>query len=584
MELSEILYQKTNDILTPLARLCGDCQGATRKDDLVGCIHRTLMQPESLRQLWAQMDDLSKKVVAAAYHNDGEFNPTAFIAQYGRLPERPQSRWYWQQPPILVDLFIYNGLLPSDLRPLLAELVPLPERFQVEGLANTPKAVDDPDLDPIDLICAETEPAGRHDLLAYLRLVSQGQIKISSVSSRATMASIRKIAKSLLEEDFLPLPEKYRASDTIRPFGLDVFGQESGLAAKARGRNELQLTKAGRDYYQTQDPRILLAAFESWTQKGDFDELSRVSALKGQNARRTYLTHPATRREAVIEALSWCPVNVWIDIQDFYRALKIWHFDFEVEATPYTNLYVGYQDNGTLYGDNYWPVVKGLYTNVVLWEYLGSLGALDLLYLYPEEAELAVASYYYDDDGSYYSLFDGLKYLRINTLGAYLLGQAADYVPAIPLDRAIFAVTGDLRVTITQPDAFTPNDRNLLELMAAPLKNGQYRLDLKRLLTALEEGNDLDHLADFLENKHSGPLPEEVPAWFKKARYNSQVFKTGGQALFIKAKSADLAEMVLTDSVLKKFCKAVDQKTLVIPANREKAFRARLKELEYTLL
>ncbi|MBI1882562.1 MAG: hypothetical protein HYR94_30680, partial [Chloroflexi bacterium] len=142
MELSEILYQQTNDILKRLAGLCG-CSGQTRKDDLVRCIHKVVMTPASLERLWNQLDDLSQKAVAAAYYNDGEFNATAFIAQYGSLPERPQSKWSWETKPILLDLFLhvplpsyafnaYNPILPSDLMLLLENLVPPPDKFQIE--------------------------------------------------------------------------------------------------------------------------------------------------------------------------------------------------------------------------------------------------------------------------------------------------------------------------------------------------------------------------------------------------------------------------------------------------------------------
>jgi hypothetical protein len=581
MELSEILYQKTNDQLKQLTKLISGCYGATRKDDLVGCIHQAVMGSKSLRQLWQQLDDLSKKAVAVAYHNDGEFNAGAFVAQYGQLPERPSSgQWFRKYETILLDLFLYNNRLPSDLRLLLEPLVPPPDKFQVQGLATAPKVVVSPDEYVTELICVENEQAGLHDLTAYLRLVAQGQLNTSSSTGATTLSGVKKIVKSLLVDDFLPLPEKYRANQTIRPFGLDIFARESGLVAYRR-RSGLGLTKAGQQYYQTQDPDILLEAFETWTQEGGFDELGRVSAVKGQKSKQTHLTPPASRREAIIEALSWCPVNVWIDIQDFYRALKIWHFDFDVETTYYGNLYVGYKDY-ELYGDAYWAVVKGLYINVVLWEYLGSLGGVDLLYTHPEDADFEVYLDFYDDH--YLSLYDGLKYFRINNLGAYLLGQTGEYIPAKPRQPTLLAISPDMKVTITEPDALTPNDRHQLELMAAPLKNGLYRLDTSRLLSAIEAGSDWQQLIDFLESRHRGPLPEEVLAWLEKLQQNSRAFKEGDRALFIRVESADLAEMALSDPVLQKFSKQIDQKTLVIPTNKEKTFRSRLKELEYVLL
>jgi hypothetical protein len=591
MELSEILYQQTNDILKSLAGLCG-CSSYSRKDDLVRCIHKTIMTPASLAHLWGRLDDVSKKVVASAYHNGGEFNATAFLAQYGSLPQRPQSKWSWEVKPILLDLFlyspmpyytqsIYNPILPSDLMPLLENLVPPPDKFRLGGRPDAPKTVIGRYRKAVELIRAETEQAGLHDLTAYLRLVNEGKISSDYSSGRVTIGGIKHIMASLLEEDFLPLPPdgKYRANQTIRPFGLDVFARESGLAKVGAG-NKVQLTPAGQKFYQTQDVEILLEAFETWTREGRFDELSRIPAIKGQKTRSTSLTSPAIRREAIIEALSWCPVGVWIELEEFFRAVKIWHFDFEVEKTAYSSLYVSDREYGALYGEIYWPVVKGSYIKVVLWEYLGSVGALDLLYTYPEEAKSRVSSSFSDE---IFSLYDGLSYFRVNPLGAYLLGQADEYIPSKPLHHPLFTISSDLAVTLVNPAELTPNQRSMLEQLAVSMGNGHYRLDTQRLLASLEEGQALDYLADFLQKRHAGPLPPKVLAWLELIQENIQAFKRGEPALFIKAKSADLAQLALTDPVLQKYCSLIDKRTLVIPAGKEKAVRVRLKELEYLL-
>ena len=589
MELSEILYQQTNDILKRLAGLCG-CSGATRKDDLVRCIHKAVMTPTSLERLWAKLDNLSKKAVAAAYHNDGEFNATAFAAQYGSLPEHPQSQWSWEAKPILLDLFlysplprqafnVYNPIIPSDLMPLLAKLVPPPDKFQVVGSRAAPKTVAGRYRKPVDLICVETEQVGLHDVVAYLRLVNEGKITTDEASGRATLAGIKHIVASLLQDDFLPLPEKYRANQTIRPFGLDGFAREAGLV-KTGPQNRAQLTPTGQKFYQTQDVELLLEAFETWTREGRFDELSRISAIKGQKSRSTFLTPPSSRREAIIEALSWCPAGVWIDLEDFYRAIKIWHFDFEVEKTAYSSLYVGSKEYGELYGEIYWPVVKGSYIKVLLWEYLGAIGALDLLYTYPEDAPLKAKLPFFDE---FFSPYDGLKYFRINPLGAYLLGQAGEYLPSKPLYPPLFTISTDLVVTITNPDELTPNNRSYLEQMAVTIGKGCYRLDTQRLLTSLEEGQDLNHLEEFLQKRHTSLLPLEVLSWLEQMREKSQAFKKGENALFIKVESADLVELALADPILQKICYSIDKKTIVIPANKEKVLRARLKELDYIL-
>lgn len=577
MQLSEILYQKTNDQLGQLAKLVDGCGRATRKDDLVRCLQAALTKPDSLKKLWQRLDDLSRKAIAGAYHNDGQFNASAFVAQYGQLPARPQSRWFWQPQLILLDLFIYDNQLPSDLLPLLADLVPPPERFQLQGLKDAPKTLLNPYNETIPLIRADTEEAGQHDLLAYLHLIDQGVIKGSYTTDKLTAANLKKVAEILLKGEFFEVPEKAKPADFIRAFGLDMFARQAGWVSGS------VLTEAGRAYFQTQEPELLLEAVETWSHEGKFDELSRISALKGMRSAHTQLTKPGERREAIIEALSWCPVDVWIDIQDFYRAVKIWHFDFDVETSYYSNLYIGYKDYGGLYGETYWKVVKGLYINAVIWEYLGSIGAVDLLYTYPVHAgaDFVNSDLYFDED--YLSLYDGLRYFRINKLGAYLLGQAGEYISSKPRQRPLFSISAGREVTIIEPDELTPFNQSQLDLLAEPLQKGHYRLETQKLLSYIESGGDWEQVLDFLHSRHHGPLPVEIELWLDQLRRNSQVFQKGAAALFIKVDSPELLEMALADPVLGKFCKQVGPKNLVVPASKQKALRERLKMLEYLL-
>jgi hypothetical protein len=479
-------------------------------------------------------------------------------------------------------LFIYQNTLPSDLLPLLAELVPPPDKYHAPGRADAPGEVIGRNGRKVRPNLVETEQAGLHDLRAYLRLVAQGELGVSSASENLTLAGVKKILDNLLLGDFLPLPDSYRANQAIRPTGLHIFAREAGLTTST-GQAGLRLTKLGQQFYQTEAPELLLEAFESWSQKGSFDELSRVAGLKGLKSPQTRLTRPTTRREAIVEALSWCPANVWISLPDFYRALKIWHFDFEVETTQFPNLYVGSREYGTLYGELY-PLVKELYVNVVLWEYLGSLGVLDLLYTPPEEASL-VARYsrYMHFETPYLSLYDGLRYLRINNLGAYLLGQVRAYVPAVQPQAGLFTISPELEVSLARPGDLTPNDEHLLSLIAAPLGRGRYRLETPLVLSAVEAGHDWAELADFLNGRHAGPPPPALTAWLERLQAKSQSFSNGGTALLVKVNDEALLELALADPVLQKLCSPLDRRALVVPAAKEKAFRARLKELEYII-
>jgi hypothetical protein len=584
VSLEERLWGYTVDHLQQLVRvLGGPGPEGPRKEFLVRYIVERLTRPDLPAELWDSLDTLSQKAVAAAYYNGGEFNEEAFVAQYGARPRRRNhgySHIYlhgYKRELLPLDLMLYQNRLPRELMPLLAPLVPPPEKFQIEGLLEAPEKVEVRGK-RLPLLQADTERAGLHDLEAYLRLFQQGALQHSSTSSRLTPNSTRALLEHLLEGDFLPHEERVKFADTIRPFGLDIFVQTSGLLRNYRGR---RLTDEGEALMLYQDAEALLHAFETWTSEGHFDELSRVTAIKGQKAKRTHLTPPAGRREEIVEALSWCPTGVWISVSDFLRALKIWHFDFELDLSDYSGLYVGNSTYGRLdeAGSKGWSLAKRLYVNAVLWEYLGSVGALDLLYLQAEDSEIDF-EYAYE---KHYSLYDRLAYFRINPLGAYLLGQAAEYVSPQPTDAPLFSIDPALVLMLNDPESLTPNLRNQLGQCAIEQDRGHYRLDTQQVLNALEAGSELQHIFDFLARRHEGPLPSQVTDWLEEIQANTCAFQSAGKALFIKAHSQALLQLVVEDPTLRKFVRTLEGRTLVIPASREKAFRERLKKLGYLL-
>ena len=259
MKLTEILNNHNNDYLKKLVRLVGGGSRLNRKDDLVTFLSHELLSSQRLAHHWNALDALSQKVVAAAYHNEGAFQADAFVAQYGSLPKRPDHYgWGYIYNPIPLDLFLYQGQLPDDLMPVLKSLMPPADRFQIEGLAEAPQTFEG-DAGEIELIRAETEQAGLHDLTILLRLIDQGKVKLSTSSDRLTPTTVGTLVANLLAGDFWPLPAKPDQVETIRPFGLQVFVTSAGWVS--RDKNEL--TAKGRAFLRTQAPDLLLERLRS---------------------------------------------------------------------------------------------------------------------------------------------------------------------------------------------------------------------------------------------------------------------------------------------------------------------------------
>ncbi|MFQ5435808.1 MAG: hypothetical protein ACE5FD_13100 [Anaerolineae bacterium] len=575
--LKNRLEQWRSDDLKHYVYLLDGRSNITRKADRVNYICAKLLDKPSLQTIWGELDSVTRRAVSTAYHNAGEFNADAFIAQYGKLPSYSKKKrtgyGYYRKEPILFDLFVIDGQIPDDLMPLLADLILPLERFQLEGIEELPAEIKRNKYD-WDVVSAETELIGRADLLTYLQMVEQKQVKFGAKNNRLTAAGVRKVLANLMDGDFREEPDSVTGRTVIRPFGLDVFTQESGLMTRTG-----KLTKAGHDYLRTQNPDIMLTAFEKWSDSGKFDELHRIKHLGGLKSRRTRLTPTASRREKVIEALSWCPVDVWIDINDFYRAVIIWDFDFEAEKTAYTNLYVGSRYYGELHGGNYWSVVNGLYMNAVIWEYLGTIGAVDVAFADDKYASFVEAAADYIDEPI--SLFDGLLYFRINRWGAFLLGQADTYTPRQPKQKALFTIDAHRRLHLLAD--LLPNERLQLQGMAVPVDEKTYQLDEVKLLTAVESGQQLDQLITFLQANHQGKLLAGVSDWLSRLQQNQGAFQEVETAVLIRLNQPELMALTQQDKTLARLCRQVDDQTILVPSSRLARLRKRLKELGYLL-
>ena len=574
-------YMETynSDVLKEWVDLCGSSKGLTRKADRAEFLVRTMTSAQEVRRLWGEMDDLSRKAVAAAYHNEGSFHADAFIAQYGSLPARARrNAWSWYGNPILMDLFMPDNTIRPEIMPLLAPLVPEPERFRLEGVAAQTVAVTIGD-EQIPCTIAQREDPGRRDLLALLSLANQGVLRFNSTGSRLTPKSAELLQGQLAEGDFAVAAAADGEAESIICFGLPMFALQAGLVT-----SQGKLTPAGTRYLATEDPDLLLEAFEHWSETGDFDAVTRLQALRGLRARGVRLTRPAERNQRIVEALSWCPAGVWIALHDFYRAVKIWHFDFEIEQDGLEKLYVGYSGYNN-YGEwastqDMWLLTNGLYINAVLWETLGSIGALDVAYVEDAEGMFPAEVYAYDE--STYSRYDGLMCFRINPLGAFLFGQADVYVPSRPVDAALFSAAADGRITLLPAASLSAAHQAQLAQIGDPVDGG-YQLSVPKLLALLETAPNLDLPRAFLGQRNQGPLPPAVDDLLKRVEEDSRALQVQSRALIIRVRSAAIADAVLNDPTAGKLVRRLDDRTLLVPAGKETALRNALRTLGYGL-
>ena len=234
------------------------------------------------------------------------------------------------------------------------------------------------------------------------------------------------MAKTLSAGDFYP-------DEPIAAFAWPMLVQAGGLAEITGGK--LQLTAKGRAALGKPAAGVVQALWRSWLTKGLIDEFSRVENIKGQRAANV-LTAPKARRQKVSEALAAQPAGEWVDVDDLFGQMKQTARSPRVARSERAlwKLYLEDPHYGSLgyagFGD--WELLEGRYTLAVLFEYAATLGLIDVAYDEPGGAR----DDYHENWGADYigalSRYDGLRAVRLNDLGAYVLGLSMSYTPPEP--------------------------------------------------------------------------------------------------------------------------------------------------------
>jgi hypothetical protein len=623
----EALDLLTVDQLKPLVALLPTQERPTRKGDLVELVEQHL-SGERLRVLWEQLDETQKLAVAeTVYADESVFNPARFRARYSELPVfgTKKDRWGDSENPSLLRLFLYRAhryndgasVVPEDLKQHLLSFVPkpsapslkstdeLPEHFELaekeyewqegdEGITlimgkrgyQMPR--QQPNVKTVThqrpLVRRDTERAAQQDLQTVLRLIDKGKIAVSEKTFHASSAAVEELASLVRDGDFYePTPKKKKWEQAIGPikaFAWPLLVQAAKLA-EVHGK-KLALTKAGRHALGAPAAETLRVIWQRWLKSKLLDEFNRIDEIKGQHGKGKHaMTAVEGRRTVIAEALKQCPVGSWVKVEDFFRFMIAAGFSFEVTREPW-ELYISDPQYGSLGYEGYhdWEILQGRYTLCLLFEYAATLGMIDVAYVNPAGVRRDFREMWGTDDLECLSRYDGLIYVRLNPLGAYGLGLATTYEPGQIEARAQLTVLPSLQIHVSG-GALSPDEALLLETYAGEEADTVWRLDREKAITAVESGNPIAELREFLQTRDEQPLPETVESFVTTTERRARALHKKGPALLIECTDAEIADLVAHHERTKKFCQRAGERHLVILSEAEEPFRKALHSLGY---
>ena len=163
---------------------------------------------------------------------------------------------------------------------------------------------------------------------------------------------------------------------------------------------------------------------------------------------------------------------------------------------------------GSLGYDGYggWNILQARYALCLLFEYAATLGIVDVAYVPPAGARPDFHDMSGTDDLEYLSRYDGLTFIRLTPLGAYILGCAESYEPPAREQRTVFTLLTNLDVVATG-EGLTFADRIVLERYAQRTADRVWRLDRDMLLAVAEQSESMADVRAFLTARTAMPLP-----------------------------------------------------------------------------
>jgi len=585
-----------------------------RKPELVAALKQALSDPATLRMLWSRLTRVQQLVVAEVAHNlGGRYNAGLLEAKYPDAPAPKTSRGYGASFYVLggnrkketatpFDLFFYTNYdlgryMPSDLAGLLREQVPAPPPAQLKCEAEPPAIPKLPKYGGSlpEVSVSEAERAVFHDLGATLYLIQQGKAGVSPATRLPTLPTLRLLRQSLLLGDYFADDGYERAEDAIRPLALIVLAQAARWAQPGAGGNKLELTRAGQALLGAPlGAQQIREAWERWLKSDLLDELSRIRNIKGQQAKGTRLTKPAERRAQLATALQALPLNRWVTMDEVLRYMRASSTLPAIERGGSASLGVGayntyYDEDLGFSTAKYWDVIAGSYLRATLWEYVATLGLIEIAYTWPEDAPHDFGDLYYLD-ADYLSRYDGLLAMRLTNLGAYVLGQTDAYTPPALIGESgapLLKVLPNLDIVITDAARFAPNERAFLERIAAPQSENVYRLSREQLLEAANSGLDLPQIKQFLAARSGQPedeFPQIVRVFFEDLEKRLNALREIGAMLVLEGDDPYLLTELSNNPALRaqvQLGTIGDRPVLLIPEEHEAAVRRQLKKLGY---
>ena len=343
-----------------------------------------------------------------------------------------------------------------------------------------------------ELICIREE--FEKDFVSIIKLVNSAKFKTTKASQMPNKTAMIKMNEVMINKEIFyedDINDIRVIDNTIRLYGISKLLLESEILEIQNGT--LILGDYADDFLMmntAEKSKFLLEAYI----KADINELKRINELK---LKTDYEGDYSTCRNVILKYLKKAPIDKWINIEQLLKLIKKLDRNFlEKEVgTIYT-----YSDYEHYYypNQNSWEDEEGRFIEVVLIEYLASIGIVDLL----------ITDDWNDDDIEYFKV----EYLKLTPLGAHILGINDDYKVEKIKDETGIIIQPNYEIMV--PEGSMKEVHCIyLDRFAEKLSEDTvsiYKISFKAMVTALDNEISIEEITEYFKEFSQNEIPVNV--------------------------------------------------------------------------
>lgn len=387
-----------------------------------------------------------------------------------------------------------------------------------------------------------------------------------------------KITKNKSGKILYSTANKTRKALKLREF----FDEEYKEGASVRTHLLIQLLATQKKVSPTVSPvELIKDLFNEYKISGEFNAVHAfVLHLKGTGNIFTY--NQAKLGETTLSLLKELPVNKWVSIDNIIKYSRLHRMNLALISRYDFNhkLYFNKtSDQDEWYGSYKSYYTQSHFTQVFLhpsikatFFFFASYGLIDIAYNQPKG----------EQHKDYYSVFDDLMYVRLNDLGAYIVGKTKEYIPK-KIDSGAKVILSDTSMSIylTKEDV---GKAIMLEPFATKVAPRQFLMDYKVFLKDCKTQQNVKDKILVFKKTFGSDLPTIWEQFFNELENKSGCFGPIGEHFTFHLKEdKDLLILLSREERLKKLIIRAEDYHIIVKKKNMALLRNNLKEYGYLI-